>query len=271
MKPRLERSSIAEIQASGVTLTSCECVAVAQGLMESEQAAEPRLPFGSPSPANVLIGSDGSVVCRGCAVTPTVLEIAILVHQLLPAGTPGVPGALRYTIARALHEVIAPPFDSLADFSRALGRFGPPDRARALRELYARGALIVSADDGRQAAFRYPLAAAIVAGFILIGAGQAMHRPGVVSRQSVALSQRSVEAAPQVLKPLPGVDHQSAVVMRQSVTEPAAAVAPSQSRAVKPQTATGRQAPPKPRPQAKKRDGFPSRVIARIRIEWKEL
>jgi hypothetical protein len=101
MEPRLERSSIAEIQALGVTLTSCECVAVVQTLMESEQAAEPRLPFGSPSPANVLIGSDGSVVCRGCAVTPTVLEIAILVHQLLPAGTLGVPGALRYTIARA--------------------------------------------------------------------------------------------------------------------------------------------------------------------------
>jgi hypothetical protein len=159
-----------------------------------------------------------------------------------------------------LHEVIAPPFDSLADFPRALGRFGPPDRARAVRELYARGALVVSAHDGSQAAFRYPLAAAIVAGFILIGAGEAMHRPGVVSRQSAADTQQSA-----------GVDRQSAVVARQSATDPAAAATLPGPRAVKPQTSTSRHAPAKPRPQAKKRDGFPSRVIARIRIEWKEL
>src|SRR6202035_2460603 len=55
-------------------------------------------------------------------------------------GTTRVPGGLRYTIARALREVVAPPFDSLADLSSALMRQERLDRSVVLRGLYARAA-----------------------------------------------------------------------------------------------------------------------------------
>jgi hypothetical protein len=68
--------------------------------------------------------------------------MAILLQQLLPPGRPKVPGALRYVIARALHEVDAPPFDSIHDFSAALERFEMGDRAAAVRALVARATAV---------------------------------------------------------------------------------------------------------------------------------
>src|SRR4051794_643871 len=110
---------IAELQARGVVLTAHEVVAIAQQLIRCEHDA-PQPPFGPPLPHNVELVSDGTVICRACAVTPTVAEVGIFMQELLQAGTSAVPGGLRYAVARALHDVDAPPFDSLEEFSRTL-------------------------------------------------------------------------------------------------------------------------------------------------------
>ncbi|MBW8861073.1 MAG: hypothetical protein JF601_01675, partial [Acidobacteria bacterium] len=103
---------LADLIAQGVRVEPHEAVAIAQLLMENGAVA--------PSPENVQLSTDGGAWCVGCDVTPAVFEIAGLLQKLIPPGTPGVSGALRYAIARALLEVDAPPFDSLADFSRSL-------------------------------------------------------------------------------------------------------------------------------------------------------
>jgi hypothetical protein len=68
-----------------------------------------------------------------------VAEAAILLQTLLPPGAP-LPGGLRYALARALHEVDAPPFDSLQDFSATLSRYERGDRTAAVRRLVRRAA-----------------------------------------------------------------------------------------------------------------------------------
>jgi hypothetical protein len=70
-------------------------------------------------------------------VTPTASEIAIFLQTAL-SNTPRVPGGLRYAIARALHEVDAPPFDTVDDFSLALARYERGSRPDVLRELARR-------------------------------------------------------------------------------------------------------------------------------------
>lgn len=88
-------------------------------------------PFGPPTLDNVEIGKDGAVVCPHCGVTPAVSEIGALLDGMLPRSTfVRVPGGLRYTIARALNEVDAPPFDSIAALSDVLVRY---DRGNARR------------------------------------------------------------------------------------------------------------------------------------------
>jgi hypothetical protein len=48
-------------------------------------------------------------------------------------------GGLRYSIARALLQVEAPPFDSIAEFSRALERYEQEEPAGVIRDLWQRG------------------------------------------------------------------------------------------------------------------------------------
>jgi len=135
-------SSIAELQSAGVQLDAAEAVAVAQQLIQSLSGAsvpavlEP--PYGPPTAATVVLGTDGSVTCAGCGSTPAISEIAIFLDTLLPKGTPRVPGALRYTIARALLEVDVAPFDSLDAFSEALARLEHGDRSEIVRRLIQR-------------------------------------------------------------------------------------------------------------------------------------
>jgi hypothetical protein len=92
----------------------------------------------------VFVGADGSVECTASDAPFAVSEIATLLESLLPAGGTtstgaiGVPGGLRYTIARARLEVDAPPFDSMADFSRALVRHERGDRVAAIQRVIAR-------------------------------------------------------------------------------------------------------------------------------------
>ena len=55
-----------------------------------------------------------------------------------PAGSSGVPGGLRYAIARAVGEVDAPPFASPEDFSIILSRFQTADGPAVAHGLLAR-------------------------------------------------------------------------------------------------------------------------------------
>jgi hypothetical protein len=129
--------SIAELQRAGGALAAHEAVTIAQQLIHDRCARVPAPPFGLPSPDTVSIGADGAVVCHGCEVTPTAPEIALFLHAAL-SNTPRVPGGLRYAIARALHEVDAPPFDTVDDFSLAVARYERGSRRDVLRELAAR-------------------------------------------------------------------------------------------------------------------------------------
>jgi hypothetical protein len=135
-------ASIAELQSAGMRLEASEAVAIAQQLIQSlrrasaSAAIEP--PYGPPSAATVVLNADGSVSCSGCGSTPAICEVAIFLDSLIPAGSPHVPGALRYTIARALLEVDVPPFDSLDAFSEALARHERGNRAEVIRQLLQR-------------------------------------------------------------------------------------------------------------------------------------
>jgi hypothetical protein len=137
---------IADLLARGVRLDAPEAVAIAQQLIaQLTEAAdltnEPDASLlGPPTPSNVFLGRDGSVFCIGCQVKPAVFEVAVLLQTLLPAGTGQVSGGVRYTIARGLHDVDAPPFDSIDEFSRALARYERGDRATVVRGLLARAA-----------------------------------------------------------------------------------------------------------------------------------
>jgi hypothetical protein len=133
-------SSIAELQKAGVILRANEAVAIAQQLIDNPLGGASQIapPYGPPSPGNIFVDDEGVVVCRACATTPAVSEIAVFLQTLLPDGTPHVPGALRYTIARALLEVDAPPFDSIQQLSDALTRFESGDRTAVVRGLVAR-------------------------------------------------------------------------------------------------------------------------------------
>ena len=61
-----------------------------------------------------------------------------MLQELLSAGAGAIPGALRYTLGRALLEVEAPPFDSRQQFSAALERFEDGPRAEVIAALHAR-------------------------------------------------------------------------------------------------------------------------------------
>jgi hypothetical protein len=117
-------ASIAELQRAGVMLEAGEAVAITQQLIQALQQSGDGLepPYGPPTAANVVLNADGSVSCAACGTTPAISEIAIFLDSLIPAGSPRVPGGLRYIIARGLLEVDVAPFDSLADFSEALNR-----------------------------------------------------------------------------------------------------------------------------------------------------
>src|SRR5262249_11102173 len=115
--------TIADVISSGIRLEAHEAGAGAQGLIASGNDVRLTTPLGPPTIDNVVLERDGSVVCTACATTPAVYEIGILLESMLPrGGMVRAPGALRYAMARALHEVDAPPFDTLAECAAALAR-----------------------------------------------------------------------------------------------------------------------------------------------------
>lgn len=129
--------SLADIQRAGVAFTADEAVAIVQRLILEHDNETPEPPFGPPSLTNVRLTDAGGVECRACEATPAVTEVAILLQAML-ATTPHVPGGLRYAIARALHEVDAPPFDSVEEFSTTLSRYDANDREPIIRRLVER-------------------------------------------------------------------------------------------------------------------------------------
>jgi hypothetical protein len=131
-------SSLCELLDRGVVVQAHEAVAIVQQLINDETSSGGFLPAGPPSVTSVHLQNDGQAIAAGCDVTPSVFEAATLLQSILPAGAGHVPGALRYTIARGLLEVVAPPFESIGDFSRALARFERGDRRAAVRELLNR-------------------------------------------------------------------------------------------------------------------------------------
>jgi hypothetical protein len=134
--------SLRDVMSRAVELKPADVVAIALELIASlDRDHEPSPPFGPPTVDSVYLEADGSVVCRSCAATPGVLEVGILLNAMLPCGgVTTVPGGLRYTIARALLEVDAPPFDSMTELSSALKRHEQGDRGAVLRTLYERAA-----------------------------------------------------------------------------------------------------------------------------------
>jgi len=75
---------------------------------------------------------------RAAAGEPIDPDVAAsLFERLLPPAAP-MPPALRFTIARAHGEVVADPFGSAAELSRALARFEVGDRAAVVRGVLAR-------------------------------------------------------------------------------------------------------------------------------------
>jgi len=125
--------------------TAAEAIAVALELIESDSdEIEPALPYGPPALDNVRLSAGGFVCCPACAATPAVSEIGILLDTMLPRGAGSkVSGAVRYTIARALLDVDAPPFDSIHELAAALRRYEQGDRRTLLRDLYARASVPV--------------------------------------------------------------------------------------------------------------------------------
>jgi hypothetical protein len=118
--------------ARGVRLETHEAVALARELLAHR--------CGIPTPENIQLRSDGSASCINTDGMPSVASVADLLLTLLPAGTPNVPAPLRYTIARGLEAVEAPPFKSLDELSTALERFEKGASHDVLRNILQRGA-----------------------------------------------------------------------------------------------------------------------------------
>ncbi len=153
--------SLAQLLGRGVRLETHEAVALARELLAH--------PCGTPTPENILLGSDGSASCIATDGMPSVAAVAALLQTLLPAGTANVPAPLRYTIARGLEAVEAPPFTSVNEFSTVLGRFEKGASGDVLRGLLQRGVrpsapprptLVVSKPPATPRERRQPIAAA---------------------------------------------------------------------------------------------------------------
>ncbi len=134
----LHSSTLDHILDGNLAIRVDEAVAIVQQLLSGEASeGDAHQPYGPLALDNVEITSDGCVRCTGTAATPSVYEAAALLHALLDkAGV--IPGALRYTIGRALLEVEAPPFESRQQFAEALQRFEGGPRASVIADLFAR-------------------------------------------------------------------------------------------------------------------------------------
>lgn len=114
----------------GVCFQRYEALAIAQGLIARRE--------GVPTIDNVQLCSDGSARCINTRGTPQVSDVAALLQALLPTAPGQVPAPLRYTLARGMGAVEAPPFQSLDAFSESLARFEAGDHHGVIRALLQR-------------------------------------------------------------------------------------------------------------------------------------
>ena len=124
----------------GIVVAPHEAVAIAQQLIHSRVDVELTAPLGPPTVETIVMLPDGRVASRSCAATPTVSDVGRLLDAMLPSSGSGqvVAGGLRYTVARALLEVDAPPFDSVRAFYASLARFQMGEPRQVVRSLLAR-------------------------------------------------------------------------------------------------------------------------------------
>jgi len=131
-------TSLSELVDRGVVVRAHEAVAIAQQLIDDRGDSRERTAHAPPSVSSVYLSSDGYAFADGVGAVASPFEIAMLLQSMLPDGAGQVPGGLRYAIARGLLQVEAPPFASLAEFSRGLERFEKGERREVVRALMER-------------------------------------------------------------------------------------------------------------------------------------
>ncbi len=131
-------ASLQELLDTGARIAPHEAVAIAQQLLAArdEEAGET-----VAAPDGVMLDADGVASCG--AGVPSVDAVGCLLDTLLPFGNGlRVPGALRFTIARACGGADAPPFASRAALAASLERFECGRREQVVRELFERSAQV---------------------------------------------------------------------------------------------------------------------------------
>jgi Tol biopolymer transport system component len=109
---------------------------------------------------SVVLGPDGTVRCDRRGAAPAVSDVGRLLDTIIRTGaSKRVPGALRFTIARTLLEVDAPPFGSLEELAHSLKRFERGPRQQILAALYARGTKSAKTPSESPASSLAPIAA----------------------------------------------------------------------------------------------------------------
>jgi hypothetical protein len=293
--------SLAELSRRQVAVFPHEAVAIAQKLINGACGGhDARAPYGPPSIDSVVISVDGDVLCRGTAATPSVTEVAIFLQSMLEGRR--LPGALRYTLGRALLDVDAPPFDSVHDLSAALERFEDGDRDAAVAGLARRAvdrtvlalrqelrladlqlyqarqhARAARGDSGaphaqrggrRRAALSAPVAACMLAGVALVMAGEVTERRATPPIESAATDGAWVSASVPSAGAVRATDIALPPAVHEGTSPTPRAGIPSRPlvrRAKAPRPAQRqRVAPPPARRAAEDHDAF----LARIRFEW---
>jgi Tol biopolymer transport system component len=131
-------TTLCELLDRGVVVQAHEAVAIVQQLINDAGCVGVSASPGPPSVVNIQLRGDGTAFTAGCDATPSVVEAAIILQTMLPAGAGQVPGGLRYAIVRSLRQVDAPPFGSVVELSRVLERFERGDRRASVRTLLER-------------------------------------------------------------------------------------------------------------------------------------
>lgn len=134
----MEPRTLAELTGQNIEIAFADAVAIAQQLIcEPEVRRDAKPPYEALTLESIAVTADGAVRCLHTASTPTVSEVGLVMQRLL-RNSPSLPGGLRYTVSRAIHEVEAPPFESVEDLSKALERFEAGDRREQIASLYQR-------------------------------------------------------------------------------------------------------------------------------------
>jgi len=134
----MEPRTLAELTDQKIEIAFADAVAIAQQLIcEPDAVRDAQPPYAALTLESVAVTPDGMVHCLHKASPPTVTEVGLVMQSLL-RHSPSLPGGLRYTVSRAIHEVEAPPFESAEDLSRALERFEAGDRREQVASLYQR-------------------------------------------------------------------------------------------------------------------------------------